>query len=578
MNAATPNPQEAKAEGRSPATRASGHGWGHALAAVGAILAVYLFSASRTSLWDRDEPLYARATVEMLESGNYLYPTFGGRLFAHKPILLYWLMSLPVRLLGATELACRLASVAATAASCLLTWFIGRRLFGDRAGWWAMLALASSLMLLAVGKLAITDAVLLACITAAVACFVASLTAGVRAGHLLLLAAATGLALLAKGPVGLVPLGGIAAAVLILRGRGRLGGRYLLLALLATLGGAAIFCAWGIPAHLATGGEFSRVFLGYHVLARSGRALESHGGRSWLYLLWLPYYLPVVLIGFFPWVLHLPGAASAALGGRLGGRDGRAVLLGMALPLLVVATLAATKLPHYVLPIWPALALAVGATIQAWGDGRLSERDRRWLRRGVWPFGIVGVTGGLAAMIGPWFLPVPGLAGAGTLVGAGLLAMTAAGIWAHLRRGPAASAKVLLAGMLALELAVHAAAAPAVERAKNVPDLAAAVNAAVPADAPVAVYGFYEPSLDFYLHRAVHRIRGPEAAAEALAWLAQPGDGVLVVTGRNLRKLQDDHGAVGAECLASVKTFNPAKMDWIELVALRRRRGDGRAS
>jgi 4-amino-4-deoxy-L-arabinose transferase-like glycosyltransferase len=70
---------------------------------------MYLLFAGSSTLWDRDEALYARATVEMIESGNYFVPTFNGEAWADKPILLYWLMSVPVRLFGPSEVACRLA-------------------------------------------------------------------------------------------------------------------------------------------------------------------------------------------------------------------------------------------------------------------------------------------------------------------------------------------------------------------------------------------------------------------------------------------------------------------------------------
>lgn len=69
------------------------------------VMCAYLFMASRSTLWDRDEPRFARATVEMIESGNYLIPSFNGEMWLDKPVFTYWAMSLPVRLLGPTEFA-----------------------------------------------------------------------------------------------------------------------------------------------------------------------------------------------------------------------------------------------------------------------------------------------------------------------------------------------------------------------------------------------------------------------------------------------------------------------------------------
>src|SRR5579864_5535025 len=153
-------------------------GWGAALALAGAILAVLLALASRTTLWDRDEPRFAQATVEMIASGDYLVPTFNGGLRADKPILAYWWMSLPVRLLGPTAVAARLWSAAAMAIATLLTFATARRLLPARAGLWAMAVMAASPLAIVEGQAATTDAVLLAAVTAAMACCAAALIPG----------------------------------------------------------------------------------------------------------------------------------------------------------------------------------------------------------------------------------------------------------------------------------------------------------------------------------------------------------------------------------------------------------------
>ena len=126
-----------------------------------AIAAAYLFMDTRATLWDRDEPRFARATAEMVASGDYLVPTFNGQLRPDKPILIYWLMSLPMRILGPTELACRFFGAIGTALACWLTFFIGKRLLNPSVGLWAMAILATSLMMLYMGTAATADGVLL---------------------------------------------------------------------------------------------------------------------------------------------------------------------------------------------------------------------------------------------------------------------------------------------------------------------------------------------------------------------------------------------------------------------------------
>ena len=182
---------------------------------------------------------------------------------------------------------------------------------------------------------------------------------GLRKIHLGGLAVTLGAALLTKGPVGLaLPM--LAMVVILVLAR-----RFSF-AWAGTLFGAAllasgIFLAWAIPANNATGGEFLRRGIGYHVVERAARPIDSHGGN---FFLTLPFYIPVVIMAFFPWSLFLPGALSAVAGGRIGGSDGRSFLLGWMIPIFLFMSFVSTKLPHYILPIWPALSLAVAGTIE----------------------------------------------------------------------------------------------------------------------------------------------------------------------------------------------------------------------
>jgi 4-amino-4-deoxy-L-arabinose transferase-like glycosyltransferase len=545
-------------------------GWPGALLAALAIFGLYLFLASRASIRDRDEGWYGRAAVEMAASGNYLYPTFNGEPFLEKPILMYWLMALAVKVLGPTELACRLFATAGVSASCLLTWWIGRRLFDARTGLWAMTLTAASLLMLVVGPMALTDSILLACEFAAMACFAAAIRSGPSFLQLLGLALASGLAMLAKGPMGLAPLATIGTALWLGRKSLSLGRGYFLASTAAVVAGSAIYFTWAFLVDSATGGEYFRTGLGKHVVERLVSPLQGHGGASGSYFAFLPYYLPVVLIGFFPWVLHLGGAASALLGGRIGDPASRAFIAAAILPLAVVVTLMATKLPHYILPIWLGLSLAVAATIEGWRAGRLADRDRTWLRRGVWLFGALGVTGGLAVTIGPWLVTKPDLRLGGAVSGALVLALTAAGIWIHLVHGPAASARLLAGGMAAAAAVVGLMISPGIEEAKGVPRFAARLKAAIAPGAPLATYGYHEPSMNFYLDRQLLNLdpRGPRGVVQ---WLAEGADGALIVTAERLQDL----AAIGfrpppGTVIVELEILNFGKFGWVSLIAIRR--------
>src|SRR3954470_11769698 len=89
--------------------------------------ALTLPSLGATSLWDMDEGLNAEAAREMLESGNWVVPTFNFKPRTAKPALLYWLQAIAYDRLGISEFAARLPSVLAGAATVLLTYELGRR-------------------------------------------------------------------------------------------------------------------------------------------------------------------------------------------------------------------------------------------------------------------------------------------------------------------------------------------------------------------------------------------------------------------------------------------------------------------
>jgi len=540
-------------------------GWKAAILIALAIIGMYLFISTRTTLWDRDEPRYARVTIEMVESGNYLVPTFNGQAWPDKPILLYWLMSLPVHVLGPTELACRFWAVVGTAITCLLTFYMGKRLFGAKEGLWAMIILASTLMVLIVGTTAISDAVVLPFIVAAAAIFIRTMESGMRAHHIILMGAALGFGMLAKGPIGALPIPAMVTALWLNRkaGHGLIRPLWQLGAALAI--GVLIFLAWALPANNAAGGEFLRTFVGRHVLTRAIKPMEHHGGNL---LLYLPYYLPVIILGFFPWTLHLPGAVSAILAGRLGGQYCRPLLIGWVVSIFTIMTLAVTKLPHYILFIWPALALAVAGTIVAAHQNRLTARDHKWLRRGVWFFGPPAIAIALGLMIAPLFFPIEGLRRSGTASGIVLLVMAVAAIYLQHTNRPYLSAEVLLAGMLALEIPILFGVLPAIEQIKISPPIAQAVKAKTTKETPVATYKYAEPTLNFYIDRQIEPLRNEEAV---ITWVRQPKPGVLIIPKDILTNIEQRHGPLQLEQIASKKGLNYSKGKPLEVLALIRK-------
>jgi 4-amino-4-deoxy-L-arabinose transferase-like glycosyltransferase len=529
------------------------------------ITATYLFMITRTTLWDRDEPRFARASVEMLETGNYLFPTFNGQLRAHKPILVYWLMSLSIRLFGNTEFACRFWSALGTAISCLLTFFIGKRLFGFREGLWSMVILASSVMMLAVGTMATADSSTLPFILAAMTAFTYAMTSKWYHYHTVLIGILMGLGMLDKGPIGLLPL----PVMLITLWLARKEKDYIdfikkSLTVSEALGIAIIiFLSWAIPANRATNGQFLSIFIGKHVITRMLHPLEHHGGN---FLLYLPYYLPVIVGGFFPWIIVLPGAFSALAGNRLGMKPSKNLLLSWTISIVVIMSLAATKLPHYIIFIWPALALPSAAVIVAFQKGYLSKSDLRWLRRGNWFFVPVGLFAGVGLIVVPFFLQISGLLIPAAICGIILLLTTSLGA-NHLYHNRAVkAAKLAFVGVVAFYIPYIFGVLPVIESIKVAPAIAKAINQAAPFNTSVATYEFGEPSLNYYLGRNLQELSDQK---EVVAWIQQQKEpAVLVIPISEYEEIKQNRGELPARVIFSKKGFNYSKGKTVELLAL----------
>jgi 4-amino-4-deoxy-L-arabinose transferase-like glycosyltransferase len=539
-------------------------GWRAAILIAIVVLAGYLFITTRSTLWDRDEPRFARATVEMVESGNYLYPTFNGKLRPDKPILIYWLMSVPVRLLGQAELACRLPSALGAALTCLLVFYIGKLVWNAGTGLWAMGILATTGLMLFEGTAATADGTLLFCMVAAMAVFVHAIKTRLRPCHLVLMGVAFGLALLTKGPVGLLPIAAMLTTLILDRRNIDVPGRHALYLLGALVIGTLLFVAWGIPANNATDGELYRLAIGHHVVGRAVKPLESHGGNR---LLYLPYYLPVVIAGFFPWTLFLPGSISFALGRRLKGSAGP-LLIGWIVPTFVIMTLVATKLPHYVLFIWPALALLTAATLVQVQTDNTTKRDKDWLRGGLWFTAPIALPLALGLIAAPWFLPVPAMRLPGVVAGLALLAVAVLVAKPHFRDQWQRSRRATLAGMIVFLLALFVGVLPATEAFKLSPAIAREIRAQTAPNTPVVAYGFLEPTLIFYLDRPVEGLASDEAVAQ---WAQQRQPGVLVIAKAALERVQQRYGTLPLVEIASKQGVNYSKGDPQEVLALSRK-------
>jgi 4-amino-4-deoxy-L-arabinose transferase-like glycosyltransferase len=318
--------------------------------------AVLLFSVGNWSLplIDRDEPRFAEASREMRQSGDFLIPRLNGEYRFDKPPLIYWCQVLTYDGLGETDFAARFPSVIFAALASVATWMFGSRIFGPRVGIWSGIIFATSLQVFIHARAAVADMPLvLFFLTATWADWERSRNSRSPFWWWIFYLS-LGLGFLAKGPIALLPAFFAPVRWFLNRAPYRI-------ELRSALGGGLVVLIviglWGVPALIATHGAYLQVGLGKHVLQRSLQPMESHGGAGLAgYLLFLPFYLAVSFFSFFPWCLFLPGCFRRLSSYR---EPDENFLLGPILLVLCVFTLIQTKLPHYVLPAYPMLAILV---------------------------------------------------------------------------------------------------------------------------------------------------------------------------------------------------------------------------
>ena len=503
--------------------------FGHCFVLLSVASALAFPELGAPSLWDDDEGVNAECAREMSEVGTHIVPLFNWELRTAKPIFLYWLLQISYDTFGVNEFAARLPSALAYLGTVLLTYGLGRRMFDATTGLLAGLIAASSLELVKLGHACTPDSVLVFFLLLYFWAFWRGHEDGRRSWYLSC-GAASALAMLTKGPVGLVlPIAVVAVYLLWHREVRRLFDPRM-------IGGTVVWILVAVPWYAIvtaeTKGEWTWAFFLKENLGRSAEPMENHRG-PWI------YYLGVAFVFFAPWSAFLIAVLRDAWRrSRLAGPERRAVRFLMVWIVVVFAlfTPLATKLPHYIAPAYPALAILTASYLVRWMRGEFQMP--RWVRIvGIAGFALTGsiaagamlVAGGAAEY---WeftrkLRDIPGLEWWAPL---GLLPILGALGFAHFARrdrrrgavGALVASTVLFVGLLVAE-------PPAVvDRAKAVKVLVAESGADdLHRDVRVGSHEYSQPSITFYVGRKVERLRSPEDAA---AFLAMPYPSYLFVT------------------------------------------------
>ena len=334
--------------------------------------AVLLYSIGNWSLplIDRDEPRFAEASREMRQSGNFVVPRLNGDYRFDKPPLIYWCQVFSYDILGENDFAARFPSVIFAALAAVVTWTFASRIFGSRVGIWSGIIFATSLQVFIHARAAVADMPLVFFFLTATWADWERMKNRRSTFWWWTFYLSLGLGFLAKGPAALLPVFFGPVQSLLNRAPYQFKFRSALLGGLVVL---IVIGLWGIPALIATNGEYLEIGLGKHVLQRSLQPMESHGGAGPMgYFLFLPFYLVVSFFSFFPWCVFLPACVKRLLAHR---EPDENYLLGPILIVLFVFTLIQTKLPHYVLPAYPMLSILVArqAGESKWRQGLLGS-------------------------------------------------------------------------------------------------------------------------------------------------------------------------------------------------------------
>jgi 4-amino-4-deoxy-L-arabinose transferase-like glycosyltransferase len=461
---------------------------------------------------DRDEARFAQATKQMIETGDFVDIRFQDESRYKKPVGIYWLQAGFVKFGEAVGVPrahtriwlYRFPSLFGAIGAVLATYWAALAFVSRRAALLAGLMLASCLLLGVEARLAKTDAVLLCCCVAAMGAlgraYLSAHGSGRAAVHPWRLPAVfwTALAggILLKGPLILMFVG-LASIMLVTLNRS-----FAWLFRLRPLAGVAwmllLVLPWFVAIVAKSGDNFFAESIGHDLFAKIGSGQESHGMPPGTYLL-------LFWVTFFPGAMLAPLAAPAIWRAR--GEPGAKFLLAWIVPSWIVLEIVVTKLPHYVLPLYPAIAILIAGAI----DNQALTR-RRWLASApAWWF-ILSVVAAVAIVVlnvavgqQPGFMAWP------FLVAAMILALF--GWWLFQVDGAETSLLRAVTSAILFAWALFGMTLPALPRLFPAQDLSKYIRFAANCDDPqVATAGYHEPSLVFLTGTELRHTDGDGAA------------------------------------------------------------------
>lgn len=389
-------------------------------------LLVWFAGLGTRPLGEPDEGRYAEVAREMFATGDWLTPRLNGFNFFDKPVLHYWATSLFYTLFGVHEWTARLWVCLTGLLAIIVSGWAAGRLHGKRTGWVAAAVLGSTLLFFAGARISTMDMSVAAFLSIAIALFMVSQfdpRAERYRTHLNLLGwASLALAVLSKGLIGLVlPAMALLAFMCWERSTSILRRMTVGWGLVVVV---AISAPWFVEICMRHPDFFDYFFIREHF----GRFLTGADDRR--QSVW--FFAGVVLLGLFPWVVFLPFGPGSWRKLYAAGRAERFLVCWIVV-VLVFFSASHSKLPFYILPIFPGLAMLIAKRIST-----LTDRELGWRFLSI---AVMAVILGAAAWLHPivtrhlsqntdlhpvliWFAR-----GLGTLAGVSMLGFVALVYW-----------------------------------------------------------------------------------------------------------------------------------------------------
>ena len=439
-------------------------------------------------LYKADESRYAEISREMVASGDWLTPRLNGFKYFEKPPLQYWASAAFFELLGERDWVARLWSALLGFAGIVLTFRAGNRLFGAPCGAYAAAMLAASPLYVVLGQVNTLDM--------GVSFFLAAAIFAAALERPWWFWTACALAVLSKGLIGVVLPGGALALYLLVRRD------WSLIRRLRPVAGGALFLAITAPWFIAVSAanpEFAHFFFVQEHFQRFTTQIHQRVHPWW-------YFVPVLAAGMAPWLVPLGAAAGRALRSR---GDAELLLWCWALVVFVFFSASGSKLPPYILPIFPALALLAARALTA---GVLRVQS------GLVVLASLGAAYGVHRLAagGPYGIYAQWLAAAALIA-----AVFAAAAHVLALRGRLASAIVVMAAGALVATQLGIAAHRTLADRFSVASTVAALPERPPADAPVFAVDMYDHTLPWSLRRTVTMVAHRDELAVQIGWEPQ---------------------------------------------------------